>query len=95
MSEEHTPYFSKRIRIGDVKSPKELVGFKEFTVEVTIGNQESIIIRNKEDIAEIKDNKNIFDLVEEIYKQRDEWNKKSGRNFKFLDERKEEDPLKK
>ena len=83
-SEEHTPYFSKRIRIGDVTSPKDLVGFKDFTVELTYGNQETIAIKNKEDVAATLQEKNMFDVVEEIYTQRDEWAKKRG--FKFVDQ---------
>lgn len=82
-SEEHTPYFSKRIRIGDVTSPKDLVGTKDFTVELTFGNQEIITIKNKDDVAEILQEKNMFDIVEEIYAQRDVWAKKRG--FTFLD----------
>jgi hypothetical protein len=88
-SEEHTPYFSKRIRIGDVKSPANLVGTKEFTVELTYGNQETITIKNKEDVAATLQEKNMFDVVEEIYAQRDEWAKKRG--FKFVDQYVKED----
>jgi hypothetical protein len=90
-SEEHTPYFSKRIRIGDVTSPKDLVGFKDFTVELTFGNQEIITIKNKDDVAEVLQQKNLFDMVEELYSQRDEWAAKRG--FKFVDQYvKEEKP---
>ena len=81
--EEKSPYFSKRIRIGDVTSPKDLVGTKDFTVELTFGNQDIITIKNREDVAEVLQEKNMFDIVEEIYAQRDEWAKKRG--FTFLD----------
>ena len=84
-TEEKQPYFSKRIRIGDVTSPKDLVGFKEFTVEITYGNQDSKIIKNTNDVADIKE-KTLFDEVEELSKQRDEWAEKRG--FKFVDQRK-------
>ncbi len=84
MSEEtKSPYYSKRIRIGDVTSPKDLVGYKDFTVEITYGNQDAIIIRNKNDVAEKLKEKNMFDEVEELFVQRDEWSKKRG--FKFVD----------
>ena len=83
-SEEKSPYFSKRIRIGDVTSPKDLVGCKDFTVELTFGNQEIITIKNKEDLAETLKEKNMFDVVEEIYAQRDAWGKKRG--FTFVDQ---------
>lgn len=82
--EEHTPYFSKRIRIGDITSPKDLVGYKDFTVELTFGNQEIITIKNKNDVAEILAEKNMFDIVEELFTQRDEWAQKRG--FKFVDQ---------
>ena len=86
-TEDKSPYFSKRIRIGDVTSPKDLVGTKDFTVEITMGNQDAIIIRDKTDVAKTE-NKNLFDIVEEIYAQRDEWAKKRG--FLFIDQLKGE-----
>jgi hypothetical protein len=81
---DKSPYYSKRVRISDVLSPKDLVGLKEFTVEITYGNQEKIIIKNKNDVAEILNEKNIFDEVEELYKLRDSWAKQRG--FKFVDQ---------
>jgi len=89
-TEEHTPWHSKRIRIGDVTSPKDLVGYKDFTVEITYGNQEVKRIRNKEDLAQIVEEKSLFDEVEEIYKQRDEWAKLRG--YKFVDQYTKEEP---
>ncbi len=82
-SEDKSPYFSKRIRIGDVTSPKDLVGTKDFTVEITMGNQDAIIIRDKTDVAKTE-NKNLFDIVEGIYAERDAWAKK--RVFVFVDQ---------
>lgn len=82
--ESKSPYYSKRIRIGDVTSPKDLVGYKDFTVEITYGNQEKIIVKNKQDVAETLFEKNMFDEVEELFRQRDEWAKKRG--FKFVDQ---------
>ena len=71
MSEEtHSPYFSMRTRIGTVTSPKEFVGYKELTVELTYGNMENIIVKNKEDVADIVQNiplaKKIWDLHDEV-----------------------------
>ena len=86
-SEEKAPYFSKRVRIADVTSPKDLVGYKEFTVEITYGNQDSKIIRNRSDVSDIKE-KSLFDEIEEIFKDRDEWAKKRG--FTFVDQRLEQ-----
>ena len=74
MSEEqHSPYFSMRTRIGTVTSPKEFVGYKELTVELTYGNMENIIVKNKEDVADIVQNiplaKEIWDLHDEVVKE--------------------------
>ena len=71
MSEEtHSPYFSMRTRIGTVTSPKEFVGYKELTVELTYGNMENIIVKNKEDVADVVQNiplaKKIWDLHDEV-----------------------------
>ena len=69
-TEEHSPYFSMRTRIGTVTSPKEFVGYKELTVELTYGNMENIIVKNKEDVADIVQNiplaKKIWDLHDEV-----------------------------
>lgn len=62
-----------RTRIGTITSPKEYVGFKELTVEITYGNMENVIVRDEKDIANILDNiplaKKIWDLHEEVKKE--------------------------
>lgn len=80
--EEKAPYFSKRIRIGDVTSPKYLVGYKEFSIELTFGNQDVMTIRNHSDVADTTE-KSIFQTVDDIFKERDAWAEKMG--FKFVD----------
>lgn len=82
-SESKDPYFSKRIRIGDITSPKDLVGYKDFTVELTYGNQDVKIIKNRKDVADIQEKK-IFQEIEEIFSERDQWAKQ--RSFKFVDQ---------
>lgn len=71
-SEEKSPYFSTRVRIGTLTTQKYF-GYKELTVEVTLGNQDAIVIRNKEDIAQITDNisiqKKIWDLHDAVIKE--------------------------
>jgi hypothetical protein len=86
MSQEEpkSPYYSKRIRIGDVTSPKDLVGYKDFTIELTFGNQDAIIIKNMSDVADVKE-KGLFEMVEEIFVERDIWAAK--RNLKFVDQK--------
>lgn len=89
MSEEaKSPYFSMRTRIGTVTSPKEFVGFKELSVELTYGNMENIVVRDEKDIANVLDNipmaKKIWDLHDEIVKEGE------TRGNKFLTPAKEE-----
>jgi len=71
-SEEKSPYFSTRVRIGTLTTVKHF-GFKELTVEVTYGNQDAIEIRNKEDFAQVTDNitiqKKIWDLHDAVIKE--------------------------
>jgi len=90
MSQEEpkSPYFSKRIRIGDITSPKDLIGYKEFSIELTFGNQNAIIIKNTSDVADVKE-KGLFEMVEEIFAERDVWAKKRG--FKFVDQKPKDD----
>lgn len=83
-AEPKEPYFSKRIRISDITSPKDLVGFKEFTVELILGNQDTRkIIKNKDDLADIEE-RDLFDELDILFNKRDEWAKKKG--FKFVDQ---------
>ncbi len=81
-TEEKSPYFSTRVRIGTLTTVKHF-GFKEITVEVTYGNQEAITIRNEEDIAQITDNitiqKKIWDLHAGVVEEG------KARGFKFAE----------
>ena len=49
--------FSYRIRIGDITSPKDLIGLKDFTLEIT---------SNKPEL-------DVFDFAEKIFQKRDVW----------------------
>ena len=81
--EEHTPYFSVRIRIADIKSPANLVGLKERTVEVTMGNTTNpIVYRNSKDVADVK-NQTLKEMLLETFDQSDEVAKERG--FTFMD----------
>ena len=83
MSEESTPYYSNRMRIADVKSPKELIGMKERTLEVTMGNTDKpVIITNPNDVADVK-SQNMKDMFLEMFKMSDEIAKERG--FEFID----------
>jgi len=46
-----------RIRIGDITSPKDLIGLKDFTLEITSNKPEQ----------------EIFDFAEKIFQKRDVW----------------------
>ena len=83
MSEDHTPYFSVRVRIADIKSPANLIGLKERTVEVTMGNSTNpIVYRNTKDVADTK-NQTLKEMLLETFKQTDEVAKERG--FSFMD----------
>ncbi len=49
--------FSYRIRIGDITSPKDLIGLKDFTLEITSDKSEQ----------------EVFDFVEKVFQKRDVW----------------------
>ena len=83
MSEEHTPYFSVRVRIADIMSPKDFVGLKERTIEVTIGNTTNpIIYRNPEDVVDSK-TQDLKGMIMSAFEQTDAVAK--ARGFTFLD----------
>jgi hypothetical protein len=73
-SEEKTPYFSKRIRIGDMKPTKDTLGlrYKERTFEVTMGNaKETVTVVNPADVADIK-SQSMKEIFSDMIKDSDE-----------------------
>ena len=85
---EKSPYFSKRVRIADVTSPKQCLGMKERTIEVTIGNSEKPkIFTNPQDVADVKQ-QDLKEMLLELFKITDEI--ADVRKFKFVDQRNEE-----
>lgn len=87
--EEKAPYYSIRVRIGDVTSPKELAmgRYKDRTIEVTYGNQDERVIKNPKDVADVSI-KNLKDQLLDIFKQTDEVAKE--RDYHYLDQIKQE-----
>ena len=82
-SEEKAPYFSHRVRIADVKSTKEFVGYKERTIEVTFGNSiETKISTDPNDAGDIKF-QNMKEVFLDLFKITDEV--AEARGFKFMD----------
>lgn len=56
-TEEKSPYYSKRLRIGDMKPTKDTLGlrYKERTFEVTMGNaKEAVTMTNPADLGDIQ-----------------------------------------
>ena len=51
-----------RIRIGDITSPKDLIGLKDFTLEITSNKPEE----------------EVFEFAEKIFRQRDIWGNTRG-----------------
>lgn len=87
--EEKPPYFSKRVRIADVTSPKQCLGMKERTIEVTIGNSEkSKQFTNPQDVADVKQ-QDLKEMLLELFRVTDEI--AADRNFKFVDQHAGED----
>jgi len=83
--DEKSPYFSKRVRIADIKSPKECIGMKERTIEVTFGNStETVIYSNPSDVADVKSH-DMKEMILELFRITDEVAKERG--FTFLDKR--------
>lgn len=81
--EEKTPYFSKRVRIADIKSPKEYIGFKERTIEVTFGNSsETIVYKNPNDLGDTESH-DMKEMILELFKMTDDI--ATERGFKFMD----------
>ena len=88
-SETKCPYYSTRVRISDITSPKAWIGYKERTIEITYGNQESRKITiDKDDLANIEE-RSIKDDILKAFTATDEVAK--ARGFKFVDETKKND----
>jgi len=81
---DKSPYFSKRIRIGDVLSPKDFAGLKERTIEVIIGNSEKpTTYSNPKDVSDIK-SQNMKEMLLELFAISDEIAKE--KKFTFVDQ---------
>lgn len=88
--EEKSPYYSTRVRIGDITSPKDYIGLKERTVEITIGNSDKLVIaRNPNDVAEVTESKDLAGLILDAFEQTDKIAEAKG--WKFLDQLKRDE----
>ncbi len=88
-TENKPTYYSTRIRISDVTSPKPWIGYKERTIEIVYGNQEfRKITVDKNDLANIEQ-RCIRDDILEAFRATDEVAR--ARSFKFVDQTKKND----
>jgi hypothetical protein len=87
--DEKAPYYSVRVRISDITSPKAWIGYKERTIEVTYGNQDSRKMTvDKADLGNIQERCLKDDLLK-AFRETDEV--AEARGFKFADETKKND----
>ena len=87
--DEKSPYYSTRIRISDITSPKAWIGYKERTIEVTYGNQDSRKLTvDKDDLGNIQERSLKDDLLR-AFRETDEV--AEARGFRFADEAKKND----
>lgn len=81
--EEKSPYFSKDFEISTVPSPKEYCGFLKRSVTIKYGNQDTQIIKNASDIADVG-HKSMIDELTEQWNALTSWAK--DQNVVFIDE---------
>ena len=81
--EEKSPYYSIRVRVGNVISPKAWIGYLDRSIEITYGNQDSQIIRNPNDVSDIKE-RSLMDDLETKWVGLDAWAKQH--DLKFVDQ---------
>jgi hypothetical protein len=84
-AEPKSPYFSVRVRIGDIKTPQTYLGWKERSIEVTYGN---MLIRktgevDKLDIAN-EEKRTLKDEIIHAFEETDQLAELRG--YKFIDE---------
>jgi hypothetical protein len=88
--EPKAPYYSVRVRIGDVVSPKAWIGYKERSVEVTYGN---MMIRKTGEVDKLdigaEETRTLKEELQDAFKQTDALARE--RKFKYVDEVKKND----
>jgi len=83
LTEEKSPYFSKEFDISTVTSPKEYNGFLKRSVTIKYGNQDTQIIKNSSDIADVG-HKSMTDELTQQWNALTSWAK--DHNVVFIDE---------
>lgn len=81
--EEKSPYYSKDFEISTVPSPKEFIGFLKRSVTIKYGNQDTQIIKNDSDIADVG-HKSMIDELNEQWNALTVWARDN--NQIFIDE---------
>lgn len=82
-NESKSPYYSKDIEISTITSPKEYCGFMKRSINITFGNQDTMIIENKEDISDVY-HKTMIEQLEEVWDSMTSFAK--DKNIVFIDE---------
>lgn len=79
--ESKSPYYSIRVRVGNITSPKAWIGFMDRSIEITWGNQDVQTIRNAKDISEVVKERTMMDDLEKTWIGLDAWAKKHKLTF--------------
>ena len=88
-NDSKSPYYSIRVRVGNVISPKAWIGYLDRSIEITYGNQETKSIKNPRDVAETLEERSLMDDLEKKWVGLNEWAKQH--DLKFVDQVKKND----
>lgn len=88
-AENKSPYYSIRVRVGNVISPKAWIGYLDRSIEITYGNQDITITRDPEDVSSIIGKRSLMDDLETKWVGLNEWAKQH--DLKFVDQVKKND----
>lgn len=94
-NDSKAPYYSIRVRVGNVTSPKPWIGYLDRSIEITYGNQETKLIRNLKDAGDLTEQRSLMEDLETKWVGLTEWAKQH--DLKFVDQVKKDehgDPVK-
>ncbi len=88
-NESKSPYYSIRVRVGNVISPKAWIGYLDRSIEITYGNQETKLVRNLKDAGDLTDQRSLMDDLEKKWTGLNAWAKQH--DLEFVDQVKKND----
>lgn len=88
-NESKSPYYSIRVRVGTVVSPKAWIGYLDRSIEITYGNQDTKVIKNPDDVAQTLEERSLITDLDKKWKGLNEWAKQNS--LKFVDQVKKDD----